>query len=229
MDINKKRTITTYISFIILYFILFSLVLLFEYNNKDNNPNSTMYNWSAGWTIDINDKVSKPVSITDFSFKPLTKGSTVELTNVIPVSNIDYPVIVLQANYATINVFINGILEYSYGNELFMENKLVGCGFHYIPIDDHINDQTPAEVKIILTATENNSMSSIFPIYIAPALNAKTEIIQKSPFTFYSCLFLIFVGISLTIISIGGFAFKKKYYTLLALSQFSLWTGLGRY
>lgn len=227
MEFTKRKTITNYIFFILIYFILFSIVVFFEFSRKDKViESSTMYQWDSNWSVSIDNRIFEPANLTDFAFPPLNKGEGLVLRNVIPETKFEYPVIVIQANYATINVFINDELTYSYGNQLYQEGKLTGCGFHYIPLDS-LDDITESTVEIQIISTENNAMSSLFPIYISPALNAKFDIIQRSPFTFYSCLFLVFIGLALCVVSLGGFAFKKRYYSLLALSQFSFWTGLG--
>ena len=101
------------------------------------------------------------------------KGDKVVLYTSIPKNfKYDTPVIKIPTTSSVLKVSVNGKLVYTYGEDRYAENKLVGSGWYYIPVK---KTDAGKNIRIIITSTEDATFSSID----APVLMEYSDVFQQ--------------------------------------------------
>lgn len=221
--VQKKPVLFTY--FFLAFFCTFS-ISLFTYweSNNSNNTIANSKHLDSSWNIVVNNTAFNNKTLSSFDIPFLPEESTLRLNNTLPFNTYSQPVLWVQTIYSTIKVFIDGKNVYSYGQNLKEQKLNVGSGFHIIPLTKE--DQGKSLV-ISLVTTQNNAFSVISPIFVQPSSIVFPSFIKRNLLSFFSSIFMIILGVVGTFVCFGAFFLKKKMYALLALSQFSLWIGIG--
>lgn len=221
--VKKRALLFTYLFLAV--FCSISIILFTLWENSYSSKNSQIKELlNESWNVSVNGTITNNVSLTSFTLPKMPKNSQILLENTVPVLPASQPSLWIQTIYSTIEVKIDGKTIYSYGVDLH-ENKLnVGSGFHVIPLSE--ND-TNKKIQIALGVTQKNAFSAFKPIFIQQSSKTLPNFLKRSILPLSSSIFLILLGAIGSLVSIGALFLKKKIFSLLALSQFSLWVGMG--
>ncbi len=179
--------------------------------------------FNTGWTVTIDDRRFDGVDILDFSFPVVSTGTEIVLENSLPVFGMPNPVLRIYTLYCTADIYLDGKIVYSYGHDLWMRSKNVGCGAHVTGL---YNYRPGTPVKIVLNVTEPRSFTSLQPVWIESAENTFPNMLSGRLFMMYCSIFLMVLGLVSSVIFTAFIILGKKIISILTLAQFLLWLGL---
>ena len=150
---HKKK-----IEIVLVVFILLTTGILITRNDEYYEK----YELADGWdvfkdivyTTDVN-LLEKNISV-DIKDEPVYIVTTIE-------QEIDNPMLVIKGYNVLIEVKVDGISVYNYGEERYSKNKSVGGSFHYVNLPE---DYVGKRVSIRFVATETDAMAKISPVLL---------------------------------------------------------------
>lgn len=188
---------------IVILLVCFMIAALYSTADSHLESEDWKVSYNKGWNVYFEGQEYRDVDFSEFSLPhTLNLGETVTISNRIPDDmerlNYSYPVIKLITRNATVSVSVNGKERYSYGQELFAKNKMVGSGIHHInlkPMD------TGKIITITYTAAERQSFTVFdeINIYDGDMLTQYELVSGKVPFTV--SLLLIMLGFCIMILT----------------------------
>ena len=221
--VKKRVLLVTYLFLVVFCTISITLFTIWENSFSPNNYKQKDL-FTENWNIRINDTTYTNTSLTSFKLPPLSANSQIVLTNKLPAELTTQASLWIQTVYSAIEVSVNGLNIYSYGLDLHKNDINVGSGFHVIPINEDAAHKT---IEIVLTTTQKDAFSAFKPVFIQRSAETLPGFLRRSILPLSSSIFLIILGAIGTIVCLGALFLKKKILPLLALSQFSLWVGMG--
>jgi|GEM_PF-2507178 len=221
--VKKRVLLVTYLFLVVFCTISITLFTIWENSFSPNNYKQKDL-FTENWNIRINDTTYTNTSLTSFTLPPLSANSQIVLTNKLPAGTNNSGFLWIQTVYSAIEVSVNGLNIYSYGLDLHKNDINVGSGFHVIPINEDAAHKT---IEIVLTTTQKDAFSAFKPVFIQRSAETLPGFLRRSILPLSSSIFLIILGAIGTIVCLGALFLKKKILPLLALSQFSLWVGMG--
>ena len=186
-------------------FCLAALYVITGVNAGINNDKNIILD--NGWSVIYNGESYNDVNLNNFRLpKTMGKGDKVVLYTSIPKNfKYDTPVIKIPTTSSVLKVSVNGKLVYTYGEDRYAENKLVGSGWHYIPVK---KTDAGKNIRIIITSTEDATFSSID----APVLMEYSDVFQqmmiKNRVPYVSAVSLILFGA--LIMALAGIMMIKR-------------------
>lgn len=109
----------------------------------------------SGWTVTHNDKVYENVTLSQQQFEMCNKGDTVILETYLPEKvDITQPTLRFYSVHSAVTVFLDGERIYTYGRYEYNKGKILGYGYHFIPLDDGYEGK---HLKIVLNVSENDA------------------------------------------------------------------------
>lgn len=219
--LEKSKKNILIIAFSILTVLSIAFALFFSSKNLTGS-NTVLLN--DNWTITINENTFHDISINDYLFPTLGKDETIKLTNTLTnVTLLNNPVLKLHSIHSYVELYFNGELIYSYGEDLSLTNQLLGYGYHFIRIP---SDYTNATIEIIMHVTENDAFSSIYVPQICDSTTMFRDLIIDNRIPLAINMFLIVFGILIVLISIVFFFINRNFLKLICVGCFSLGIGL---
>lgn len=154
------------------------------------------------WRVYLNGEVYENVTLSNFSFDVLGKNDVIILQNKVPSINVQNVAMRFWLCHATMDVFLDNQLIYSYGKEYKDQNELTGSGYHFVEFPDYAIGKN---FTILINVTENDAFSSFEKIYFAKTRDLFKHFLNER---FYS----IVVGIFLVTLGIVGMIFLSILY-----------------
>jgi diguanylate cyclase (GGDEF)-like protein len=172
------------------------LIFIYYSTGVNYSESATCTEFSTGWTVQLNDWSTDNQDLNHFILKNrLAKGDTVTLINRLPDSwAYSAPVLRLETEHSLISVEIDGRTAYSYGQERFSQNKMIGSGNQYVNLEDHDKGKI---IKVSLTTEKNNAFTYIDPLYITDYSDVYMENLTKYRIPYLLGNFLFFFGVIL--------------------------------
>lgn len=186
--------------------------------------NTGTIDFDSGWTVDFNGEIYEGVNMSDFIFpKMCAKGDTIILSNTLPDTegkSLSFRVLLYLSK---VEVRINDELRYSYGEAEYDSGRMLGSGYHYVPI--HPWD-SGADMVITIKPGENNAFSSINGIALIPASERISIFAKAYLLTFFVSIFLVMLGFAILITSVITFFQGLKNIRLFYIGCFSFFIGI---
>lgn len=218
---STRKAFIRYIVFCSLCIVLFAVVFHFLIHSLDRHV-LTSYEIDSGWNVSINGELFENISISNFDFPVTKEGDVVEISQVLDIPDIRYPVLRFMVFYSVLDVFVDGELVYSYGHDIYAENRNPGCGPHYIKLGE---GNCKKDFRARLLVTEKNSFSSLKKMHIEEASESYTALFRESVYVLGVGFFLLLLGI---LGMIGSFVIKVLGYPMKKIFSVSATTfGLG--
>ncbi|MDO5402494.1 MAG: diguanylate cyclase [Eubacteriales bacterium] len=216
MDKNRLKYYFRVLLSITVIFVIAALISkVYLHSDHDLESDRWKIDYNQGWSVYYEGKEYNDVDISKFKLpRALNKGEYVTITNRLPhnlSAVIDEPVIRLYTHNAVVQVSINGRTRYSYGQELYEANKMVGSGRHSVNIEPSDNGKI---VAVTFMATESSSFSAFDDMYIFNGnYMYQYELVSgKIPFTV--SVFIIMLGSCVMIITIIASIRELKFLEL---------------
>lgn len=219
--LSKQHIILNYLLMCIL--CLIGMTALIHYtNSKLKNNETASFLMDDNWTITINGKPYTKVRLSQFSFPFAGKNDEIIMEKAIPPVQIPNPVVRIYTFYSTVEMYANGRLEYTYGNDLFENDKTVGSGYHTIPIR---NPSQKTNLLIKLTVTVPDAFNSFQPVYVESAENTLVSFFRERLIVLISSAFFIIFGLIMIETAILLFIFDNSIKELFIIGSTSFWIG----
>lgn len=190
--------------------LIFSIVALlmivvsfkvFSYKAQDEN-------WiNEPIDVKVNDVVYENLDIGRAELPSVKRGDKVEITKKLNKSAYENTSLVLRVYGTTVDVFLEDKNIYSYGNDLYAKKKMVGRGYHMVPIE--VVDEKNPTLVVKLTITEDMSSMWLDFFRFTSSNNIWGEIFKDNLFSIMLYLFLFMLGIVGYFVSLAMF-FKTK-------------------
>lgn len=177
-----------------------------------------------GWTVTINDTVYEDVDLDTFTFDVVKKGDVIVLTRVMDCSIDMSPILWIYSDYTTLDVTVDDVNIYCYGQSRAAKDLSVGYGYHAVDLTnvDYLNKT----LEISMEVTEDRVFSNLYaPVFMDGKLISWSLLYGHR----VECLvdvFLIVFGVVLSIIILVFFANAPLVGRLLFLSMFSALMGV---
>lgn len=190
------------LSFVVVAVIVVLIFKVYMHSEHDLASERWRIDFNQGWTVYYNGEEYNDVDLSDFKLPAaLNKGQYVTISNRIPGNTtlrIDEPTVLIGSNNAVVQVSINGRTRYSYGQELFSENKMVGSGQHSVNIEPHDNGKI---IAVTFMAAESGAFSAFDTMYIHDGNFVYQYELVSGKITFTVSIFLIMLGSCIMIIT----------------------------
>lgn len=176
------------------------------------------------WDITIGNDVYNDVSLDNFKFDAVNKGTEITMKRTLP-DNWDMieGTLRLHIRQTALTVLIDDEPIYQYGYDRMMQNKTVGSGYLFVNFPDEYQGK---EIMIQLTLAENKAFTSFDPIRIYEWQNAYRILLTENRLPMFLGCFLFIFGLMTCFVTIFALTFSRKYIRILCISIFSICTGL---
>ena len=227
---KKPKKITKKLLLQIIW-VIYALVSIMFWLPKVDNLFSQDYSsilnhisLNDSWDITIGNDVYNDVSLDDFKFDALNKGTKITMNRTLPDNwGIAEGTLRLHIRQAAVSFLIDEKSIYQYGYDRLMENKTVGSGYLFVNFPDEYQGK---ELTIQLTLAENKAFSSFDAIRIYEWQNAYRILLTENRLPMFLGCFLFIFGLMASFITIFALTFSRKYIRMLCISLFSICTGL---
>ncbi len=211
----------------ILYALISTLIWLPQVDRllvKDLSVMSQYISLDDSWIISIDDDIYYDVSLNDFRFDTLKKGSEIIMQRELPDDlGASDGALRLHIRQSAIQIYIDDELFYEYGLDRVEQGKTVGSGYQFINFP---NENCGKTLRIHLYQTEEKVFSKLDSLRIYPWENAFRLLMTENRIPLFTGCFLLIFGLVAMIITVFALAFSLKYIRLFCVSIFSLLIGL---
>ena len=211
----------------ILYALISTLIWLPQVDRllvKDLSVMSQYISLDDSWMISIDDDIYYDVSLNDFRFDTLKKGSEIIMQRELPDDlGASDGALRLHIRQSAIQIYIDDELFYEYGLDRVEQGKTVGSGYQFINFP---NENCGKTLRIHLYQTEEKVFSKLDSLRIYPWENAFRLLMTENRIPLFTGCFLLIFGLVAMIITVFALAFSLKYIRLFCVSIFSLLIGL---
>ena len=131
---RKIRLLPLTNALVIAFFILIICTLTLTYNAS--NPTKEL---DSGWNVTINGTSYEDVTLSKLYLildKELALGDHIVMSTVLPdIGYLPCPSLVFRTRYTTLQCYLDGKQIYSFGEELYQDNRFLGKLYHIITLD----------------------------------------------------------------------------------------------
>ena len=222
--VNLKTVLKTLWILYAIFSIFLVIYLIDRLVCKDIMKVSSRYELNDNWNFTIKDKYYENVSLEGFSFDTVDKGEKIAMEMTVPT---DYEyreaALCMKVRHATVSLYVDGKLEYEYGQERMKANKTTGSGYLLINFYEEYRGK---ELRLELTSTEDNGFSKVDPMWLCEWENSYRYIITNNRLPMLMGSFLLVFGVVMTFVQIFAVAISPKYSNVFLLAIFSICIGL---
>ncbi|MBO6214421.1 MAG: diguanylate cyclase [Lachnospiraceae bacterium] len=179
--------------------LLLSIGVVALLNMLRSPADSEIIAFDDGWELRFNGEIYEDVSIGKYIFpKMCGRGDEIILRRTLP-REIDESLSFRMLLYlSAVDAYVGNELRYTYGAGLYESGKLIGSGYHYVPV--HPWD-AGKPIEIVIRPGENNAFSSISGVALIPAGERVTIFAGTYTLTFFASIFLVMLGYATLVVS----------------------------
>lgn len=218
LDIKKKIYY-----FMVMAALLLIMVIPVIMSTTEKNVESNDVVLDDRWTVTVNDKVYKDVTLSKFRFDMCDRGDILTFEHVIPrYDTTDDPTINLYSIHAAVKVSVDNEVIYQYGQNRYQENKLLGYGRHFIPLG---KNQMGKKLTIEMHISENNAFDGQQPVIISDGRKFVSKDIAGKRFNLAISMFLMVFGVIIMILSMLMLKSSVNFIQTFCIAMFSFLVG----
>lgn len=218
LDIKKKIYY-----FIVMAALILIMVIPVIMATTEKNVESNDIVLDDRWTVTVNDKVYKDVTLSKFRFDMGNRGDILTFEHVIPrYDTTEDPTINLYSIHATVKVSVDNEVIYQYGQNRYQENKLLGYGRHFIPLG---KNQMGKKLTIEMHISENNAFDGQQPVIISDGRKFVSKDIAGKRFNLAISMFLMVFGVIIMILSMLMLKSSVNFIQTFCIAMFSFLVG----
>lgn len=218
LDIKKKIYY-----FIVMAALILIMVIPVIMATTEKNVESNDIVLDDRWTVTVNDKVYKDVTLSKFRFDMGNRGDILTFEHVIPrYDTTEDPTINLYSIHATVKVSVDNEVIYQYGQDRYQENKLLGYGRHFIPLG---KNQMGKKLTIEMHISENNAFDGQQPVIISDGRKFVSKDIAGKRFNLAISMFLMVFGVIIMILSMLMLKSSVNFIQTFCIAMFSFLVG----
>ena len=176
-----------------------------------------------GWTISRDGKTKEIESIRNATLALTKNGDSLILKRRLPRSDIFPATIFFHTILSSVDVYLDDELIYTFGGNYLSSGKMLPKMENFVALPDYYPDK---ELRIIITAREDDAFSGLTPIYFGNYNDIKNRILQNNRFSMIIGIYLCHLGFMLMILS-PFLAFAENHdYSILFSALTSLALGV---
>lgn len=218
LDIKKK-----FYYFMVMAALLLIMVIPVIMATTEKNVESNDIVLDDRWTVTVNDKVYKDVTLSKFRFDMCDRGDILTFEHIIPrYDTTDDPTINLYSIHAAVKVSVDNEVIYQYGQERYREKKLLGYGRHFIPL---AKNQMGKKLTIEMHISENNAFDGQQPVIISDGRKFISKDIAGKRFNLAISMFLMVFGVIIMILSMLMLKSSVNFIQTFCIAMFSFLVG----
>lgn len=218
LDIKKK-----FYYFMVMAALLLIMVIPVIMATTEKNVESKDIVLDDRWTVTVNDKVYKDVTLSKFRFDMCDRGDILTFEHVIPrYDTTDDPTINLYSIHAAVKVSVDNEVIYQYGQDRYQEKKMLGYGRHFIPLG---KNQMGKKLTIEMHISENNAFDGQQPVIISDGRKLISKDIAGKRFNLAISMFLIVFGVIIMILSMLMLKSSVNFIQTFCIAMFSFLVG----
>lgn len=221
---KEKRSSMLFLAVIGSIFVIL-MVSIINWFYKHDYKSGKQY-LSDGWSVYINGKMYEDVDLTSFEFKSANKGDEIVIARKMPHVSKKQPTLVLYTMHSAVDVQLDGTSIYHYGVDRYRQKKVVGYGYHTIPLSTMVGNRF---LTIKYFVSENNAFTSLTVPEIQEAGSVVPNFISENGWEIIISLFLTVFG-SIAILFAVGLTFNKNrkvgLWKLMWLGAFAFFSGI---
>lgn len=199
-------------------------IAFFGWTLLHNAEPSQVQEMATGWSVSVNgQELAQQPTLEDYRFSDLQVGDTIVLKGKLPETLLPSQAMTMLCYLSTIEVKVDDVSVYHYGQELAQQNKLVGSGYHFITLPD---DAAGKDVTIIMETREPDVFTSINNPTIMSTNDVYREFAKQNTMATFIDVFLILLGAVVTVVSSAAICYSKVYERLLYIGIFSFLMGV---
>lgn len=218
LDIKKK-----FYYFMVMAVLLLIMVIPVIMTTTEKNVESNDIVLDDRWTVTVNDKVYKDVTLSKFRFDMCNRGDVLTFEHVIPrYDTTDDPTINLYSIHAAVKVSVDNEVIYQYGQNRYREKKLLGYGRHFIPLAKNLMGK---KLTIEMHISENNAFDGQQPVIISDGRKFISKDIAGKRFNLAISMFLMVFGVIIMILSMLMLKSSVNFMQTFCIAMFSFLVG----
>ena len=218
LDIKKK-----FYYFMVMAVLLLIMVIPVIMTTTEKNVESNDIVLDDRWTVTVNDKVYKDVTLSKFRFDMCNRGDVLTFEHVIPrYDTTDDPTINLYSIHAAVKVSVDNEVIYQYGQNRYREIKLLGYGRHFIPLAKNLMGK---KLTIEMHISENNAFDGQQPVIISDGRKFVSKDIAGKRFNLAISMFLMVFGVIIMILSMLMLKSSVNFIQTFCIAMFSFLVG----
>lgn len=218
LDIKKK-----FYYFMVMAALLLIMVIPVIMATTEKNVESNDIVLDDRWTVTVNDKVYKDVTLSKFRFDMCDRGDILTFEHIIPrYDTTDDPTINLYSIHAAVKVSVDNEVIYQYGQDRYREKKLLGYGRHFIPL---AKNQMGKKLTIEMHISENNAFDGQQPVIISDGRKFISKDIAGKRFNLAISMFLMVFGVIIMILSMLMLKSSVNFIQTFCIAMFSFLVG----
>lgn len=219
---NRKVVIGVIGGIFFVFIFLMAKISFFTDRGNGNETDSILLD--TGWNVNVSGTEYEDAVLSELYFPVVNKGEETVLSVILPEKiDIETPQLAIMSIHSFMKVYVDGEVIYSYGEQMYQQNSLIGYGYHYIKLPDHCEGK---KLQIELYCNEDDAYSRIDPVKIMEMSTSCQKIIRNHGVSFALIVFLIVFGISLFVVSFVMSFFAKKIVKLVCIAVFSVFVGM---
>lgn len=207
--------------------VVIILTLFFFNATRDRGVSDRVMPLDQDWTLVYKGEARNIPKIAGYILpERLNKNEWVALERKLPSNTFPRSVMRFKVYHSVVQVFEDEELIYSYGDQLFENERIVGSGMHYVYLGPA---SAGKNIRIFIRATEDAAFSSFSPIDILPASYANTDFFASHGLALFIGIFLILFGLLSVVIctiigffNVGSFRFQMIGFLSLSLGAWTL-------
>lgn len=176
--------------------------------------------------VRINNKLYSNVRLSRFNFGTMKRHTRIVIKTILPKKLKNNTNLVIRTFYSTVFVYADGKNLYSYGKDLYKDNKMLGSGYHFITIPTKYEGKA---ISIVMDTSTFNAFRMVKFFKLCKKNNPSFYVFYSyTPVLFISFFMLTFglIGCicSLLFFSIKDFSDGHIFYVFLTSFLSGLWT-----
>lgn len=201
MKLTKSKMVSfSKIFYMIVLATVVTILLLNLYYKNCQYFEANQIVFNENTMVKINNEAEQNVNFENFTFDPLSKGDTLTIKKILPNVSMEDPVVSFLVYHAVIDCYLDGELIYSYGHDLYEQNKAVGSDYYRIPIPSDFQNK---ELTLKFTVTEKNAFSSIHNIKLESCTNSYKSFLNSK-------IFIILIAVPMLLLGLVAFIFSTN-------------------
>ncbi|MCR5558673.1 MAG: GGDEF domain-containing protein [Butyrivibrio sp.] len=179
-----------------------------------------------GWDLTVNNKLYENVTISKIQTvleKDIKFGDHIVLARILPdIGPLPNPTLIFRTRYTTLNCYLDGELIYSFGDDLFQKNNLLGKMYQFITLD---NDYAGKILVFDMYAAENDPFVALDPVVLGSHDDIAGALVHSNLIIIATGVFLFIFGIAFFCIALLFISNVPEISSLLMGAVFCMNTG----
>lgn len=180
-------------------FIILASAINFLGSNRFKSPmHSNLVHLENGWTVRHADKVFTPAVLSKCDIGIANMDDVITLTKRLSDYDLHPATIHFRSILSCVDVYLDGQLIYSFGNEYAEKGLMLPKIEHFINLPDNYPGK---ELTIVYTSKEDNAFSGMSPITLGTMEVISRSMAQDGRLTLFIAVFLVMFGFMVLVMS----------------------------